>query len=242
MAPSPQLEDGYVQIAREIGEALCRVNLSPYESRVLWFIFLKTYGFKKKMDWIALSQFAKSLRLDRRLVHRALRSLSSKKMTVIGRDDKNRPTYGFQKDYSQWKVSSKKMTVICGDDGLSSPEIPTKETLTKENTLRRPDDPEFERAWTLYPKRAGGDPKKKAWSAWRARVREGVEPEEMTAGVERYATYIRAVGSEGTQYVKQAATFLGPDEHWKEPWNIPAARNGNGRPNSGGRNMEGFAP
>lgn len=143
MAPSPQLEDGYVQIAREIVEALCRVNLSAYESRVLWFIFLKTYGFKKKMDWIALSQFAKSLGLDRRLVHRALQSLSSKKMTVIGRDDKNRPTYGFQKDYSLWKVSSKKMTVISRDDALSSKEIPTKETLTKEDIANDKRSPKF---------------------------------------------------------------------------------------------------
>jgi hypothetical protein len=52
-------------------------------------------------------------------------------------------------------------------------------------------------------------------------VREGVKPEEMTAGVERYATYVRAVGSEGTQYVKQAATFFGPEKYWRDDWALP---------------------
>jgi phage replication O-like protein O len=129
---NPQLEDGFLRIANEIVAALWKVNLSAYESRVLWFIFSKTYGFKKTMDWIALSQFAKSLGLDRRLIHRALKSLSSKKMIVIGRDDKNRPTYGFQKDYAKWAQSFKKTPVIGRDDALSSKEIPTKDTLTKD--------------------------------------------------------------------------------------------------------------
>ena len=120
------------------------VNLSPYESRVLWFIFRKTYGWKKKTDRIALSQFAKALFLDRRLVHRALKKLSSKKMIVIYKDDKNSISYGFQKNYELWKLSSKKMTVISRDDLLSSKkmmrvssiEIPTKETNTKETNTK----------------------------------------------------------------------------------------------------------
>ena len=37
-----------------------KVNLSAYESRVLWFIFSKNNGFKKTKDWIALSRFSKS--------------------------------------------------------------------------------------------------------------------------------------------------------------------------------------
>jgi hypothetical protein len=38
----------------------------------------------------------------------------------------------------------------------------------------------------------------------------------MLAGVNRYAGYVRATGSAGTQYVKQAATFFGPDRHFEE--------------------------
>ena len=45
---SPQLEDGYTRIANELIEALMRTNLSAYQSRVLWAIWRKTYGFNKR--------------------------------------------------------------------------------------------------------------------------------------------------------------------------------------------------
>lgn len=157
---SPQLEDGYIKIANEIAEALMTINLSAYESRVLWFIFRKTYGFQKKTDWLSLSQFSDLIGLDRRLVHRAIKGLLSKGMLVIERDDGQRVKYGFQKDYTKWikdtikpshgkkiqqikensaELSSKGMmsskgmtTVIERDDELSSKGILTKETITKE--------------------------------------------------------------------------------------------------------------
>ena len=56
---NPQAENGYTPIANEIVEALYRVNLSAYESRVLWYLCRKIYGWSKKTDWIALSQFSK---------------------------------------------------------------------------------------------------------------------------------------------------------------------------------------
>jgi len=152
---SPQKEDGYIGIACEIAEALTWVNLSPYESRVLWFIFRKTYGWGKKSDVIPLSQFAKSIGLDRRLVHRTIKALHAKNMLVISRDDRGNISYGFQKDWERWTLSSPKMTVISTDDKsvisqddrvsspqmtkVSSPEIPSidnkkiKDTVPKKN-------------------------------------------------------------------------------------------------------------
>jgi len=94
------------------------------------------------------------------------------------------------------------------------------------------DDPEFDTAWSLYPERAGDNPKEKARTAWLARRKEGNEPAEMIAGVKRYAAYIHAVGSEGTKYVKHAATFFGPDKHWQEEWAVP--RNGADRQRAAG--------
>ena len=76
----------------------------------------------------------------------------------------------------------------------------------------------FEEDWQAYPKSAGGNPKLSAWKAWSARLREGVRPEDMLAGVKRYANYARATGSAGTQYVKHAVTFFGPDRHFDENW------------------------
>jgi len=164
MAKTPQLEDGYTPIANEIMEALMKVNLSAYESRVLWFLFRKTYGWSKKTDWITLSQFSQCIGLDRRLIHRAIKGLSSKKMIVIYKDDTFKIRYGFQKDYKKWKLSSKKMTVINRDEQLSSKEmmelsskeIPTKETITKETIQKKKDIvlPEWldEKTWTEFKK------------------------------------------------------------------------------------------
>jgi len=145
MVDTPQKENGFTPIANEIMEALMKVNLSAYESRVLWFLFRKTYGWSKKTDWITLSQFSECIGLDRRLIHRAIKGLSSKKMIVIYKDDTYKIRYGFQKDYRKWKLSSKKMTVINRDDEVSSKEmikvsskeIPTKETITKDTIQKK---------------------------------------------------------------------------------------------------------
>lgn len=86
--------------------------------------------------------------------------------------------------------------------------------------------PEFETAWQAYPKRAGGNSKSGAFKAWKARLKDGVKPEDMLAGVKRYAAYARATGSVGTQFVKQATTFFGPDRHFEESWQAPSAPGG----------------
>lgn len=139
---NPQLNNGYLKIANELVEALMRINLSPYEARLLWFIIRKTYGFNKTSDRISLSQFAKATLLDRRNVHRALQSLIQREIIVISRDDRKRISYRVQKDYSKWERSSVKMTrkkgtesnhaVIDRDDRLSSAEM--RDVLSTEKS------------------------------------------------------------------------------------------------------------
>ena len=66
--------------------------------------------------------------------------------------------------------------------------------VVPENTgqsVGRVDYPDvFEQVWREYPLRAGANPKKSAFSAWKARLREGVPPEAMLDGVRRYARYL----------------------------------------------------
>ncbi|EIA8211418.1 helix-turn-helix domain-containing protein [Escherichia coli] len=93
-------------------------------------------------------------------------------------------------------------------------------------SARQEYSPEFEQAWQEYPKRAGGNSKSAAFKAWKARLREGIKPETMLDGVRRYAAWVRATGNTGTQFVKQAATFFGPDRHFEEAWQQPAAPGG----------------
>ncbi|HBE6665893.1 TPA: replication protein [Escherichia coli] len=118
-------------------------------------------------------------------------------------------------------------------------EITTEITTETKNTIgasadasaparsaRQEYSPEFEQAWQEYPKRAGGNSKSAAFKAWKARIREGIKPETMLNGVRRYAAWVRATGNTGTQFVKQAATFFGPDRHFDESWQQPAAPGG----------------
>ena len=99
--------------------------------------------------------------------------------------------------------------------GISHLSEPVKESVT--NNL-------FEQSWALYPKRAGGNSKSAALKAWDARIREGVAPHDMLEGLKRYTAFVSQTGKTGTEFVKQAKTFFGPDRHFEDAWLIPAAK------------------
>lgn len=79
----------------------------------------------------------------------------------------------------------------------------------------------FEAVWERFPKRSGSNPKKKAAEAYGARLREGVDPSHLSAGVIRYAHYCFETGKLGTEFVMMAATFFGPDQHYLNDWAPP---------------------
>ncbi|MBC6322379.1 hypothetical protein H9R40_03855 [Enterobacter kobei] len=85
--------------------------------------------------------------------------------------------------------------------------------------------PAFEEAWQAYPKRSGGNNKLSAFKAWNARIKQGVKPEMMLEGVKRYAAFMASEGKIGTSFVKQAATFFGPDKHFDEAWLVETTAN-----------------
>lgn len=79
-------------------------------------------------------------------------------------------------------------------------------------------DSDFERAWQLYPRRRGSNPKAAAFSAWHARRAEGVTAETLIAGVERYAQHLAVDEKIGSPFVMQAKRFFGPSREYAEPW------------------------
>lgn len=103
-----------------------------------------------------------------------------------------------------------------GKDSLGSSGDAPKEK--KPKAVKPVYSPEFEEAWTEYPKRAGGNSKVDAYRAWCARVKAGATPAELLAGTQRYTLYCFAEGKIGTSFVKQAATFYGPGFHFLEAW------------------------
>lgn len=82
-----------------------------------------------------------------------------------------------------------------------------------------PSDSVFDEAWLLYPKRPGAS-KAESLKAWLARVNAGVDRTVMLEGVKRYADYCKAV-IEDPSFIKQPATFFGPNEHYLSDWTLP---------------------
>jgi hypothetical protein len=79
-----------------------------------------------------------------------------------------------------------------------------------------------------YPPRAGSQRWRDAERAANSRLAEGHVARELIDGAIRYATYCRALGKLKTEFVLQAATFLGPNKQFLEPWDTPetpASRN-----------------
>jgi len=80
---------------------------------------------------------------------------------------------------------------------------------------------EFKKA---YPQRSGAQPWSRALKTIRARLKEGTQWDDILAGTKRYADYCDSTNTTGTQFVKQAATFCGPEKHFLEPWDPPPTK------------------
>jgi phage replication O-like protein O len=93
----PQIENGFTKIANELLDQLCRLDLSPNESRVIWVIIRKTYGFNKKMDRITNSQICEATGIHKSNVSHNVKRLLERQIVY-----KNGKTIGIQKDYELW--------------------------------------------------------------------------------------------------------------------------------------------
>lgn len=93
---------------------------------------------------------------------------------------------------------------------------PVPTTITDARAVSTADG--FLEFWESYPKRSGGNPRDRAERAWRARLKEGVEPGEIMAGLRRYSAWLAQARKLGSEFVMQAATFVGPGKRWTELW------------------------
>jgi len=142
---SPQKEDGYTAIANEIIDRGFFKHRIPGEQMLcLWVIIRKTYGYNKKWDMIANSQFVKLLGLKKQSVNRAIQGLVDKNMISVSKKAYNSmPSYCFNKNYKTWKLSAKKLTVSKSADNSKQKSLRSvskkaahKRQLTKDNVTK----------------------------------------------------------------------------------------------------------
>lgn len=131
---SPQKENGYTPIANELFEAFYRCKLLEYERVCIMHIWRKTYGWNKKEDRIANSQFSEETGIPRPHITRTLRALKDKKIVTSSGNK-----ISINKDYDEWKVEWRKLphqvTKVTSPGTKSLPhQVPTKERkkITKE--------------------------------------------------------------------------------------------------------------
>ncbi len=100
---NPQTENGYTRIAHEVLEALYKINLCSYETRILMYILRNTWGRQRKMGEFSLPLIAKDTGMERGSVGRSIRSLVSQNIVMA-----DNGAYGFQKDHEKWCLVSRK--------------------------------------------------------------------------------------------------------------------------------------
>ena len=115
---SPQLENGYTRISNELLDAICKLNLSGNEFKILFFIIRQTYGYNHKEHELALSFISKGVNVLPPHVSRALKKMSDLNVITIQAAHGIKPQIiSLQKDYTKWVLPK---TVTVTKNGNSS--------------------------------------------------------------------------------------------------------------------------
>lgn len=95
------LENGYLRLANEIQDAVCQVELSGREFRVLNAIIRLTYGWSKKEDRITNSLIADKTNLTVKHVSEAVLSIANRRIISLRRIGQTR-YIGINTNLNQW--------------------------------------------------------------------------------------------------------------------------------------------
>ncbi|HDY86827.1 MAG TPA: hypothetical protein ENH82_01785 [bacterium] len=131
---SPQAENGHIDVANEIAEALYKLHLTGNQWRILWVILRQTWGWHRKSDQISITFFEMKTGLKRRHIHRSLKVLIERNIVT-----KNGNTliisYGFNKHYNNWKLLPKMVPITKKCIKLLPKMVPTKESIQKKKEI-----------------------------------------------------------------------------------------------------------
>lgn len=125
---------------------------------------------------------------------------------------------------SAWRQRRRDASVTQCDENVTpsdSVSDAVSDSDSKKPTARKSAPIEFEELKSCYPLRSGDQGWQKSIRACNARLAEGHSWIDMLAGTRRYAEFCRVTGKIGTEFVKQAATFFGPDKHFMAEWPLP---------------------
>lgn len=134
---NPQLENGFTRIAHDILEALARTRIPGEARQVLDVILRKTYGYQKKADQIALSQFTLATGLKKPKVCRSISKLVSMNLISVTQKGNDGNLYTVNKDFEKWKSLPKKVTIITKKGNQTYPKKGTTIDTTKDKRYKK---------------------------------------------------------------------------------------------------------
>lgn len=136
--------ENFTRIPNDVLEEAIGNKAMCARARVFMVVLRKTYGWNKKEDWIALSQFEKMTGISKANICRTLRQLTALKI-IIKSDNKYRIN-PIGKTWESLSNMTKKKPVIKSDKPLCqngqsalSDMTPTKDTLTTNTFLQKKD-------------------------------------------------------------------------------------------------------
>ncbi|MHA1280852.1 MAG: replication protein [Candidatus Helarchaeota archaeon] len=107
---NPQCENGYFRIALELAKQFAKLNLSAYEWRFVWALWIKTWAWRKKADKVSLNQIVELTGICKSHVSRAKKMLLLRKIIieelpngVTGVTQRGNTLLKFNKNYDEWK-------------------------------------------------------------------------------------------------------------------------------------------
>lgn len=185
------LDDGYLRLSNTLVDALCRTKLSDRESRVLFAVVRRTYGYGKSLDWLSYSQIEEMTDIDPDNVSRVIGGLLKRNIFI-----KEGKKLGINTVISQWFAKpaiAKTVTKTASLDSKArlseSTEKPVsldsepvsldsktcqsrppqkKDNITKERQKDICPKSAFNPVFKLYPAHRKGGSDSAAWTAWKS--------------------------------------------------------------------------
>jgi hypothetical protein len=102
----------------------------------------------------------------------------------------------------------------------AGPSVKTKGQAPAESPQSAAYEKEFAQLWRAWRGRTNNS-RKAALKQYVARRRQGVSFEDLKVATVAYYRYCKAHGIQGTDKMKMAQTFFGPNEHWKSDYTLP---------------------
>jgi phage replication O-like protein O len=100
---NPQVEDGYIQIANELIDAIISYPFKNSELKIVIVVIRKTYGWKKKKERLSFSQISKISRVSIRHTKRVIKRLVQDNV-ILKEKRKNNNILALNKDYYSWRL------------------------------------------------------------------------------------------------------------------------------------------